>query len=121
MSTSKECIHNAICQASRSFKEMGYCKKYCIHFKDRNRFVEIPFKPNIINTGKKEKVALFLVLRNNTALEGHKLGKTENEINTMTLETIKEIMNTIDYDVAEKLYDTAVKEAEKALKEREQK
>ena len=37
MATCKECVHNNICN-------LQHIEKYCDHFKDRSRFVELPCK-----------------------------------------------------------------------------
>ena len=53
----------------------------------------------------KYKLALFMVIRNSMVMpEGIKLGKTYNEINEMSYETMCSVLTMIDYDRAEKFY-----------------
>ena len=54
---------------------------------------------------EKFKLALFMVIRNSKVLpKGLELGKSEKEINKMTIDTMGAVMNMIDYDLAEKMY-----------------
>ena len=51
------------------------------------------------------KLALFMVIRNLKVLpKGLELGKTSKEINKMTVDTMNECINIIDYDIAKQLY-----------------
>lgn len=51
------------------------------------------------------KLALFMVIRNSKVLpKGLELGKTSKEINKMTIDTMNECINMIDYDIAKQLY-----------------
>ena len=53
----------------------------------------------------KEELALFMVIRNSKVLpKGLELGKSEKEINKMTIDTMSAVMDMIDYDLAEKKY-----------------
>ena len=46
MATCKECVHNNICNIKQKYNHPKYplqhIEKYCQHFKDRSRFVELP-------------------------------------------------------------------------------
>lgn len=46
MATCKECVHNNICNIKQKYNHPKYAlqhiEKYCEHFKDRSRFVELP-------------------------------------------------------------------------------
>ena len=54
---------------------------------------------------EKFKLALFMVIRNSKVLpKGLELGKSEKEINKMTIDTMGAVMDMIDYDLAEKMY-----------------
>ena len=48
MATCKECVHNNICNIKQRYNHPKYAlqhiEKYCEHFKDRSRFVELPCK-----------------------------------------------------------------------------
>ena len=48
MATCKECVHNNICNIKQRYNHPKYAlqhiEKYCKHFKDRSRFVELPCK-----------------------------------------------------------------------------
>ena len=48
MATCKECVHNNICNIKQKYNHPKYAlqhiEKYCEHFKDRSRFVELPCK-----------------------------------------------------------------------------
>ena len=52
MATCKECVHNNICNIKQKYNHPKYAlqhiEKYCEHFKDRSRFIELPC--NKINT-----------------------------------------------------------------------
>lgn len=51
------------------------------------------------------ELALFMVIRNSKVLpKGLELGKTSKEINKMTIDTMNECINMIDYDMAKKLF-----------------
>ena len=53
----------------------------------------------------KYKLALFMTVRNNVVLpKGLELGKSEEEINKMAVETMQEVMKMIDFDIAEKKF-----------------
>ena len=53
----------------------------------------------------KYKLALFMVIRNSMVMpQGIKLGKTYEEINEMSYETMCSVLSMIDYDRAEKFY-----------------
>ena len=54
----------------------------------------------------KYKIALFMIIRNSKVMPaGMKLGKTEEEINAMSYETMQVILNsTIDFEKAKKIY-----------------
>ena len=55
---------------------------------------------------EKYKIALFLIIRNSQVLPvGKKLGKTEKEINQMAYDTMQEVLEMINYEAAEKLYE----------------
>ena len=45
MATCKECVHNNICNIKQRYNHPKYAlqhiEKYCQHFKDRSRFVEL--------------------------------------------------------------------------------
>ena len=54
----------------------------------------------------KEKLALFMVIRNSKVLpKGLELGKTDKEINRMAYQTMQEVMEMIDYEKAKKSYE----------------
>ena len=46
MAVCKECVHNNVCNIKQRFNHPKYAlqhiEKYCEHFKDRSRFVELP-------------------------------------------------------------------------------
>ena len=46
MATCKECVHNNICNIKQRYNHPKYAlqhiEKYCEHFKDHSRFVELP-------------------------------------------------------------------------------
>ena len=46
MATCKECVHNNICNIKQKYNHPKYAlqhiEKYCEHFKDRSRFIELP-------------------------------------------------------------------------------
>ena len=48
MATCKECVHNNICNIKQKYNHPKYAlqhiEKYCEHFKDHSRFVELPLK-----------------------------------------------------------------------------
>ena len=47
MATCKECVHNNICNIKQKYNHPKYAlqhiEKYCEHFKDRSRFIELPY------------------------------------------------------------------------------
>ena len=50
------------------------------------------------------KLTLFMVIRNSKILpKGLELGKTSKEINKMTIDTMNECINMIDYNIAKKI------------------
>ena len=58
-----------------------------------------------MNRYEKFKLALFMVIRNFKLLpKGLELGKSEKEINKMAINTMAEVMDMIDYDLAKKMY-----------------
>ena len=63
-------------------------------------------KEEILNKMEnKYKLALFMVIRNSMVMpQGIKLGKTYEEINEMSYETMCSVLTMIDYDRAEKFY-----------------
>ncbi|MBQ9314856.1 MAG: hypothetical protein IJ220_07735 [Clostridia bacterium] len=63
-------------------------------------------REEILNKMKnKYKLALFAVIRNSAVMPtGLQLGKTKDEINKMSYETLCEIVGKIDYDKVEKDY-----------------
>ena len=63
-------------------------------------------KEEILNKMEnKYKLALFMVIRNSMVMpQGIKLGKTYEEINEMSYETMCSVLSMIDYDRAEKFY-----------------
>ena len=48
MATCKDCVHNNICNIKQRYNHPKYAlqhiEKYCEHFKDRSRFVDLPCK-----------------------------------------------------------------------------
>ena len=48
MANCKDCLHNNICNIKQRYNHPKYAlqhiEKYCEHFKDRSRFVELPCK-----------------------------------------------------------------------------
>lgn len=55
---------------------------------------------------RKYKIALFMVIRNSSVLpNGLALRKTEKEINKMSYETLCEVLLSINFKVAEKMYE----------------
>jgi hypothetical protein len=91
---------------------MGYCEKYCIHFKDRNRFIELPCRcQNCINS-----VPLDNNCELNSSVYLHcTLSRGEETKNVW--HKYKKYYK--DYSIVNR--DGFCDEAEKALKEREQK
>lgn len=64
---------------------------------------------SIMDELTKQKLALFMIVRNTMVMgKGLKLGKSMDEINKMTLETIDEIMEMIDFKEIEKEYLSAL-------------
>ena len=58
-----------------------------------------------MNREEKYKLALFMVIRNFKVLpKGLELNKSKKEINKMTYETMEEVLNIIDFDIAKELY-----------------
>ena len=58
-----------------------------------------------MNNEEKYKLALFLVIRNNSVLPKEiALNKTGKEINKMTIDTMGAVMDMIDYDLAKEMY-----------------
>lgn len=54
---------------------------------------------------EKYKLLLFMAVRNSAVLpKGLELGKTEEEISKMTMETMAEMETMIDFKVAKELY-----------------
>ena len=52
------------------------------------------------------KLMLFMVVRNSAVLpKGMELGKSEEEISEMTIETMRELENMIDFRRAKELYE----------------
>lgn len=63
---------------------------------------------------EKYKIALFMIIRNLKVMPaGMKLGKTEEEINTMSYKTMQALLNnTIDFERAKKIYEQGKKNFE---------
>lgn len=62
-----------------------------------------------MNREEKYKLALFMVIRNFKVLpKGLELGKTQKEINKMTYETMEEVLDVIDFDIAKKLWEEGI-------------
>lgn len=75
-------------------------------------------KEEILNKMKnKYKLALFAVIRNSAVMPtGLKLGKTKDEINQMSYETLCEILSKIDYSKVEKDYNRGKELSHKGVK-----
>lgn len=59
---------------------------------------------------RKYKIALFMIIRNSIVLpKGLELGKTDEEINKMSYETLCEVLLSINFKVAEKKYEEGKK------------
>lgn len=55
---------------------------------------------------RKYKIALFMIIRNSIVLpKGLELRKTDEEINKMSYETLCEVLLSINFKVAEKIYE----------------
>lgn len=76
-------------------------------------------KEEILNGIKnKYKIALFMVIRNSKVMPtGLKLGKSEEEINKMSYETMCELLMMIDYDKAREKYNQGKELSKKQYQE----
>ena len=62
-----------------------------------------------MNKEEKYKLALFMVIRNFKVLpKGIELQKSQKEINKMSYETMEEVLNMIDFNIAKKFYEEGV-------------
>ena len=63
MATCKDCVHDNICNIKQRYNHPKYAlqhiEKYCQHFKDRSRFVELPTARKIKHTPDIEKMREF--------------------------------------------------------------
>ena len=63
-----------------------------------------------MNNEEKYKLALFAVVRNSSVLpKGIELGKSEEEINAMTIATMESIQRMCDFDRLKELYEMGEK------------
>ena len=59
-----------------------------------------------MNREEKYKLALFMVIRNFKILpKGIELNKSKKEINKMSYETMEEVLNMIDFNIAKELFE----------------
>lgn len=69
---------------------------------------------------EKYKLALFAVIRNSMVMSaGFKLGKSLKEINKMTIATMQEVIDLIDFENLKKVYEEAIDEEYMAVKGKE--
>lgn len=61
---------------------------------------------NKVSKDERYKLMLFMVVRNSAVLpKGMELGKSEEEISAMTIETMQELEGMIDFRRAKELYE----------------
>ena len=64
MSKCENCIHDAICSADAYFKSIDGCEKYCLHYKDKSLFVELPCKVgDVLHWSSRGKPCPYRVLK----------------------------------------------------------
>ena len=78
---------------------------HCVFTRDQMDINKYKVEIKLEDECERYKLALFSVIRNSSVLpKGLSLNKTESEINEMTYDTMKEVLNMIDFDTVKAYY-----------------